>query len=93
MFLEHNSNIVLEIPDIIMLCKHNVPEAYFILEKKIIRERMEKYNYTRVSDFIRDAVLDKRLNQMHARRLRLIGAALGGKIEWLIRFMEEKRSD
>ena len=52
---------------------------------------MEKYNYTRVSDFIRDAVLDKRLNQMHARRLRLIGAALGDKIEWLIRFMEGKR--
>ena len=107
---------------------------------------MEKYNYTRVSDFIRDAVLDKRLTQrqvveiepykidnnrlvpqvidairtydfrlvraiaafeealnipyvdpelihMHARRLRLIGAApaLGGKIEWLIRFMEGKR--
>ena len=115
-------------------------------EEKIIRERMEKYNYTRVSDFIRDAVLDKRLNQrqvvemkpyvidnnriipqvidairtydfrlvqaitafeealyipyvdpelihMHARRLRLIGAALGGKIEWLIRFMEGKRPD
>ena len=114
-------------------------------EEKIIRERMEKYNYARVSDFIRDAVLDKRLNQrqvvemkpysidnnhiipqvidairtydfrlaraitdfeealnipyvdpelihMHARRLRLIGAALGGKIEWLIRFMEGKRS-
>ena len=104
-------------------------------EEKIIRERMEKYNYTRVSDIIRDAVLDKRLTQrqvveiepykidnnrlipqvidaictydfrlvraisafeealnipyvdpeliyMHARRLRLIGAALGGKIEW-----------
>lgn len=30
-------------------------------EEKIIRERMEKYNYTRVSDFIRDTVLDKRL--------------------------------
>ena len=28
---------------------------------------------------------------MHVRRLRLIGAALGGKIEWLIRFMEGKR--
>lgn len=92
-------------------------------EEKIIRKRMEKYNYTRGSDFIRDAVLDKRLTQrqvvdairiydfrlaraitaleealnipyldpeqinMHARRLRLIGAALGGKIEWLIRFM------
>ena len=40
---------------------------------------------------IRDAVLDKRLNQRHARRFRLIGAALGGKIEWLIRFMEGKR--
>ena len=115
-------------------------------EEKIIRERMEKYNYTRVSDFIRDAVLDKRLNQrqvvemkpyvidnnriipqiidairtydfglvraltafeealnspyvdpelihMHAKRLRLIGAALGGKIEWLIRFMEGKRPE
>ena len=31
--LEHNSNIVLEILDIIMLCKHNVPEAYFILRQ------------------------------------------------------------
>lgn len=87
-----------------------------------------------MSDFIRDAVLDKRLNQrqvvqtqvidairtydfrlvlaitafeealnipyvdpelihMHARRLRLIGAALGGKIEWLIRFMEGRRPE
>ena len=116
-------------------------------EEKIIRERMEKYkyNYTRVSDFIRDAVLDNRLAQrqvveiepykidnnriipqvidairtydfrlvraiaafeealnipyvdpelihMHARRLRLIGAALGGKIEWLIRFVEGKEA-
>ena len=95
---------------------------------------VKKYNYTRVSDFIRDAVLDKKLTQrqvveiepykidnnhlipqvidairiydfrltraltafeealnipyvdpelihMHARRLRLIGAALGDKIE------------
>ena len=32
MFLEHNSNIVLEILDIIMLCEHNVPEAYFIFD-------------------------------------------------------------
>ena len=70
---------------------HNV--RFSLEEEKIIRERMGKYNYTRVSDFIRDAVLDKRLNQMHARRLRLIGAALGGKIEWLIRFMEGKRLD
>ena len=31
MFLEHNSNIVLEILDVIMLCKHNVPEAYYVL--------------------------------------------------------------
>ena len=107
---------------------------------------MEKYNYTRVSDFIRDAVLDKRLTQrqvveiesykidnnriipqvidvirtydfrlvraitafeealnipyvdpelihMHARRLRLIGAALGGKIACMIRFMEGKRPE
>ena len=30
-------------------------------EEKIIRERMEKYNYTRVSDFIRDAVLDDQI--------------------------------
>ena len=32
--LERNSNIVLEILDIIMLCKHNVPEAYFILGRE-----------------------------------------------------------
>ena len=123
---------------------HNV--RFSLEEEKIIRERMGKYNYTRASDFIRDAVLDKRLNQrqvvemkpciidnnqiipqvidairtydfrlvraitafeealnipyvnpelihMHVRRLRLIGAALGGKIEWLIRFMEGKRLD
>ena len=108
--------------------------------------RPEQIYQARVDDFIRDAVMDKRLTQrqvveiepykidnnriipqvidairtydfrlvraitafeealnipyvdleqinMHARRLRLIGAALGGKIEWLIRFMEEKRSE
>ena len=123
---------------------HNV--RFSLEEEKIIRERMGKYNYTRVSDFIRDAVLDKRLAQrqvveiepykidnnrlipqvidairtydfrlvraitafedalnipyvdpelihMHARRLRLIGAALGGKIESLIWFMEGKRPE
>ena len=70
-------------------------------EEKIIRERMEKYNYTRVSDFIWDAVLDKRLTQCQIVEIepykidnnRLIGAALGGKIEWLIRFMEGKRPE
>ena len=70
-------------------------------EEKIIRERMEKYNYTRVSDFIRDAVLDKRLTQRQVVEIepykidnnRLIGAALDGKIEWLIRFMEGKRPE
>ena len=35
----------------------------------------------------------KKTSETHARRLRLIGAALGGKIEWLIRFMEGKRPD
>ena len=40
---------------------HNV--RFSLEEEKIIRERMDKYNYTRVSDFIRDAVLDKRLTQ------------------------------
>ena len=115
-------------------------------EERILQKRKEKYRYQTVSDFIRDAVLDKRLTQrqvveiepykidnnrlipqvidairtydfrlvraitafeealnipyvdtelihMHARRLRLIGAALGGKIEWLIRFMEGKRPE
>jgi hypothetical protein len=33
MFLEHNSYIVLDFLDIIMLCKHNVAEAYFILRQ------------------------------------------------------------
>ena len=37
MFLEHNSNIVLEILDIIMLCKHNVSEAYFILGQIVVQ--------------------------------------------------------
>ena len=37
--------------------------------------------------------VDPELIHMHARRLRLIGAALGGKIEWLIRFMEGKRPE
>ena len=32
MFLEHNSNIVLEFLNIIMLCKHNVLGTYFIFE-------------------------------------------------------------
>ena len=113
-------------------------------EEKILQKHMKQYRYESVSDFICDAVLDKRLNQrqvvemkpyiidnnriipqvidairtydfrlvraiaafeevlnvpyvdpelihMHARLLRLIGAALGGKIEWLIRFMEGRR--
>ena len=30
---------------------------------------------------------------MHVRQLRFIGAALGGKIEWLIRYMEGKRPE
>ena len=37
--------------------------------------------------------VDPELIYMHARRLRLIGATLGGKIEWLIRFMEGKRPE
>lgn len=37
--------------------------------------------------------VDPELIHKHARRLRLIGAALGGKIEWLIRFMEVKRPE
>ena len=37
--------------------------------------------------------VDPELIHMHARRLRLIGAALGGKIEWLIRFVEGKRPE
>ena len=36
---------------------------------------------------------DPELINRHATRVRLIGAALGGKIEWLIRFMEGKRPD
>jgi hypothetical protein len=54
-----------------------------------------------VSDFIRDAVHDKRLTQRQVVEIepykidnnRLIGAALGGKIEWLIRVMEGKRPE
>ena len=34
MFLEHNSNIVLEFVDIIMLYEHNVSGAYFILGRE-----------------------------------------------------------
>lgn len=37
--------------------------------------------------------VDPELIHMHARRLRLIGAALGAKIEWLIRFMEGERPE
>ena len=37
--------------------------------------------------------VDPELIHMHARRLCLIGAALGGKIEWLIRFVEGKRPE
>ena len=35
MFLEHNSNIVLEFVDIIMLYEHNVSGAYFVLEQSV----------------------------------------------------------
>ena len=123
---------------------HNV--RFSGVQEKNLQERRKKFRFKSVSDFIRDAVLDKRLTQrqvveiepykidnnrlvpqvidairtydfrlvraitafeealnipyvdpelihMHARRLRLIGAALGGKIEWLIRFMEGKRPE
>ena len=121
---------------------HNI--RFSGVEEERLQERRKKFRFESVSDFIRDAVLDKRLTQrqvveiepykidnnrlipqvidairtydfrlawvltvfeealnipyvdpeqinMHARRLRLIGAALGGKIERLIRFMEGKR--
>ena len=120
---------------------HNI--RFSGVEEERLQERRKKFRFENVSDFIRAAVLDKRLTQrqvveiepykidnnrlvpqvidairtydfrlaraitafeealnipyvdpelihMHARRLRLIGAALGGKIEWLIRFMEGK---
>ena len=123
---------------------HNIRFSYE--EDKRLRKLMKECGFSCVSDFIRDAVLDKKLTQrqvveiepykidnnrlipqvidairtydfrlvraitafeealhipyvdpelihMHARRLRLIGAALGGKIEWLIRFMEGKRPE
>ena len=37
MFLEHNSNIVLEFVDIIMLYKHNVSGAYFVLGQIVVQ--------------------------------------------------------
>ena len=37
MFLEHNSNIVLEFIDNIMLCEHNVSEAYFIFGQIVVQ--------------------------------------------------------
>ena len=111
---------------------HNI--RFSGVEEERLQERRKKFRFESVSDFIRDAVLDKRLTQrhvveiepykidnnrlvpqvidaihtydfrlvrtitafeealnipyvdpeliqMHARRLRLIGAALGGKIE------------
>ena len=36
------------------------------------------------------SLTDPELINRHATRFRLIGAALGGKIEWLIQFMEGK---
>ena len=35
MFAEHNSNIVLEFVDIIMLYEHNVSGAYFVFFEQI----------------------------------------------------------
>ena len=37
MFLEHNSNIVLEFVNIIMLYEHNVSRAYFVLEHIVVQ--------------------------------------------------------
>ena len=61
-------------------CFHNV--RFSTEEEKIIRERMGKYNYTRELDFIRDAVLEKRLIQPQVI-----------KIEQLIWFVEQKSPD
>ena len=36
MFLEHNSNIVLEFVDVIMLYEHNVSGAYFVFFEQIV---------------------------------------------------------
>ena len=50
MFLEHNSNIVLEILYIIMLCKHNVSEAYFILGQiAVCNDNFQKGNRVRLT--------------------------------------------
>ena len=62
---------------------------------------MKECGFSSVSDFIRAAALDKRLTQRQVVEIepykidnnRLIGAALGGKIEWLIRFMEGMRPE
>ena len=123
---------------------HNI--RFSGVEEERLQERRKKFRFESISDFIRAAVLDKRLTQrqvveiepykidnnrlilqvidairtydfrlvraitafeealnipyvdpelihMHATRLRLIGAALGGKIEWLIRYMEGKRPE
>ena len=48
---------------------------------------------TAFEEALNNPYVDAELIHMHARRLRLIGADLGGKIEWLIRFMEGKRPE
>ena len=44
MFLEHNSNIVLEFVDIIMRYEHNVSEAYFVLEQIVVQITLDNDN-------------------------------------------------
>ena len=51
MFLEHNSKIVLEILNNIMLCKHNVSEAYFILGQiAVCNDNFQKGNRVRLTN-------------------------------------------
>ena len=45
MFLEHNSNIVLEFVNIIMLYEHNVSGAYFVLEQIVVQMIIDNDNF------------------------------------------------
>lgn len=64
---------------------------------KILIFPEELHEFARAITALEEALnipyVDPELIHMHARRLLLIGAALGGKIEWMIRFMEGKRPE
>ena len=96
MFLEHNSNIVLEFVDNIMLCEHNVPEAYFIFGANCRTNDQDfalLYSGCRAQKDFQEVLkhpgTDHDLINRHATRFRLITATLANRMNELVTLLGE----